>query len=84
MSQKPKRVSMGCYMAERDGKQVILQRVGRRGFKIVQRPGAISITVRRLRDAARIALESINPWPFPVEKKFDADADMPAFLRRNP
>lgn len=64
---RPKRISMGCYMVEANGVQVILQRVGKRGFKIVRRPGAISPVVKRLRDAARIALENINPWPFSVD-----------------
>lgn len=64
---RPKRISMGCYMvASPDGKQVVLQRVGRRGFKIVQRPGAIAPTIKRLRDAARIAIENLSPWPFTV------------------
>jgi hypothetical protein len=66
MVTKPKRISMGCYAVEKDGQQVVLQRVGRRGFKIVQRPGAIAPVIKRLRDAARIALENLSPSPFTV------------------
>lgn len=81
---RPKRISMGCYAVEKDGRQVILQRLGRRGFQIVTRPGCAAQRFSRLRDAARAALEGINPWPFTVAKKFDAAADMPAFLKRTP
>lgn len=83
---RPRRISMGCYAVERNGHQVIIQRCWRpRGFQIIHRRGCLSPVIKRLRDAAVIALESINPWPFTVEKKPDLDLDMPKFLdRRHP
>ena len=63
---RPKRVSMGCYAVEKDGSQILLQRLGRRGFRIVTRPGCASLPFKRLRDAAAAALENLSPWPFTV------------------
>lgn len=82
MPVRPKRVSIGCYAVEAAGRRVLLQRCGRSGFKVVTRAGGISPTIRRLRDAARLAIESANPWPFTVEKKPDLAADLPWFLDR--
>ncbi len=82
MSRRPARVSIGCYAIEANGQTVILQRMGRRGFKVVQRPGMLSPTFQRLRDAAAAAVAATSPWPFDVPKVFDAALDMPVFLRR--
>lgn len=62
--------------------RVIIQRVGRTGYRVILRRGAKSQMVRRLRDAAELAREIMSPWPFPVEKKFDPVADLPRFLDR--
>lgn len=64
MTQRPRRVSMGCYVVENDGKQIILRRVGRRGFRIEHSPGRAYVTIKRLRDAVTVALDSVSPWPF--------------------
>lgn len=82
MTARPRRVSMGCYAIFAAGETIILQRCGRSGFRIVQKPGALSPLFRRLRDAAEIACQAANPWPFTVAKKPDLDLDMPKFLRR--
>lgn len=79
---RPKRISIGRYAVTSGGTQVILQRCGRSGFKIVTRPGAISPIFKRLCDAARIALESASPWPFDVPKKPDLALDLPPFMKR--
>lgn len=78
----PKRISMGCYEIRVGAQQILLRRCGRSGFRIEHRPGAISPLIKRLRDAAAIAVESANPWPFTVEKIPDLAADLPHFLDR--
>lgn len=80
---RPRRVSMGCYAVYPGGKQVILRRQGQRGFKIEMQPGRASPLFKRLCDAALAAVEAANPWPFTVERKFDAALDLPNCLRRN-
>lgn len=79
---RPRRLSMGCYVIVAGGREIVLQRCGRSGFRIIHRYGAISPIFKRLRDAAAIARESANPWPFDVPKKPDLALDLPPFLRR--
>ena len=79
---RPRRMSMGCYCLTAGGQTIILRRMGRSGFRIEHRPGAKSPLFKRLRDAARIAMESAIPWPFDVPKKFCPEADLPPFLDR--
>lgn len=79
---RPKRISMGCYAVYPAGREVILRRIGRRGFRIEMQVGRAYPHFRRLRDAAAAAVEAVNPWPFTVEKQFDLALDIPDFLRR--
>lgn len=81
---RPKRLSIGTYGIVAGGRTIVLQRVGRSGFKIVMRPGALSPLFRRLRGAAAVAAEAASPWPFDVAKVPDLDLDMPIYLRRIP
>lgn len=81
---KPRRASIGTYSITVAGKTILIRRMGRSGFRIEHRPGAISKVVRRLRDAVTLAVESASPWPFTVDKKPDLAFDLPPFLdRRN-
>lgn len=65
---RPRRMSMGCYCLTAGGQTIILRRMGRSGFRIEHRPGAKSPLFKRLRDAARIAMEAASPWPFDVPR----------------
>lgn len=78
---RPKRISIGCYAVYSGGREIVIARVGRSGFRIVPRPGMIGAFYRRLRDAAAAASESGSPWPFTVAKVPDA-GDIPWFLDR--
>ncbi len=82
MTIRPRRLSIGCYYIEANGRRILLQRVGRSGFKVVMRAGAMSPLFRRLRDAAAVAETALAPWPFPVEKRPDLAGDLPWFLDR--
>lgn len=63
---KPKRISMGSYAVEKHGKQIIIYRMGRKGFRIATRPGYASLKFKRLRDAATAALNNLDFLPFTV------------------
>lgn len=79
---RPRCISIGCYTISAGGKTITLRRMGRSGFRIEQRAGAISPVVKRLRDAAALAIEAATPWPFDVPKVPDLALDLPPFLDR--
>lgn len=82
MTSRPRRISIGQYAVYSGGREIVIARCGRSGFRIIPKPGMIGAFYRRLRDAAAAANESGSPWPFTVEKKFDGLLDLPQFLNR--